>query len=241
MSKSIIWEYIPHQYRSNILLSIPLTFIFCGPIQAQDAGQTSVTGQVQVTTKTKVQTQDPDPIKTCMAAQSQLTQAAPKTKKGPVKIVTKALASELSYDSGAMLKDSILVFSAQDIDPYDKRNPPTDKPYTALECRMVDGSAASLIKYPDGSGKVVGGFADGTIIAPTGNDTYIVAYPNGVRGKLVRQPGGIFKVYRPDDSITTFKKTMSGSYEITNDKIGYMGTARTDQLGMQYEFSSSTY
>jgi hypothetical protein len=174
-----------------------------------------------------------------MAAQS-MQPTPEKRKNGPIRIVAKSLASELGTNSSDMLKDTVFVFSAKDVDPYDQ-GPPTNKPYTLLEIRYIDGSSASLIKYPDNSGKIVGGFADGTIIAPTGKNTYIVAYPNGVRGKLVKVSGVEYKVYRPDNSITTIKQTSSGGYEITNDKIGYMGTARPDRLGMQFEFNTKNF
>ena len=179
-----------------------------------------------------------DPVKTCMAARSM--EPVEKRKNGPVSLVAKGLASELGSNASNMMKDTIFVFSARDIDPYDQ-GPPTNKPYTALEVRFIDGSQGSLIRYPDRSGKIVGGFADGTIIAPISQNTFIVAYPNGVRGKMVKESNSQYKIYRPDNSITTIKKTMSGDYSISNDKIGYMGTARTDQLGMQYEFKTSDF
>jgi len=181
-----------------------------------------------------------DPVSTCMAAQSMQQVVPEKRKNGPIQIVAKSVASELHTDSSNMLKDAIFVFSAKDVDPYEK-SPPSDKPYTLLEARLIDGSSASLIKYPDGSGKIVGGFADGTIIAPVDRGTYIVAYPNGARGKMVKVSGVEYKIYRPDNSITTVKQTMSGGYEITNDKIGYMGTARPDRLGMQFEFNTQNF
>ena len=186
-----------------------------------------------------VNTATADPVATCMATKSTLP-VSDSGKKGPIKVVAHALGGEFANDSKNMLRDSILVFSAQDIDPYDRRTPKDGRPYTLCQVQLVDGSMASVIKYPDGSGKVVGGFADGTIIAPSGQNTFIVAYPNGVRGKMIKT-GSTYKIYRPDDSITTIKKTMSGDYQISNDKIGTMGTARTDQLGMQYEFNTSTF
>ncbi len=223
-------KYKPYALAFALLLSI---IISVDKVKSQEASQTQLSGQIQHPD------QIADPVKTCMAAQSEQPQPV-KTKKGPIKVMAHALKGEFSNDSKNMLRDSILLFSAQDIDPYD-RSAPTDKPYTLCEARMVDGSQASVIKYPDGSGKVVGGFADGTIMAPSGSNTWIVAYPNGVRGNLVKESSSIYKVYRPDDSITTIKKTMSGGYSISNDKIGTMGDLRTDQLGMQYEFNSSTF
>lgn len=165
---------------------------------------------------------------------------APRKKRGPIRMVAKALSSELGTDSSDMLKDTIFVFSAKDVDPYDEP-PPKDKPYTLMEIQYVDGSHASIIKYPDNSAKIVGGYADGTIIAPNGPNTFIVAYPNGVRGKMVKVSPLEYKVYRPDNTVTVIKKNMSGSYEISNSKSGYIGTADPDREGMQFEFKTKNF
>jgi hypothetical protein len=154
-------------------------------------------------------------------------------------MVFKALASELGTDAHDMLQDSIFVFSAKDIDPYEHHNP-TNKPYTAFEIRYIDGSSARIIKYPDNSAKIEGGYADGTIIAPIGGKDFIIAYPNNVRGKVVENGNG-FTVYRPDNTVTTLKQNMGGDYTIANSKLGYIGTARTDSEGMQYEFKSKDF
>jgi hypothetical protein len=98
-----------------------------------------------------------------------------------------------------------------------------------------------LIKYPDNSGKIVGGYADGTIIAPSGPKTFIVAYPNGARGKLVKVSGNEYDIYRPDNTITRITKTAGGDYEMSNNKLGYIGTARTDTEGMQFEMHSKDF
>jgi hypothetical protein len=189
----------------------------------------------------RVTAPDPsDPVSSCMAAQSLRPEIREKRKNGPIRLVAKALTSEAGTESSDMLKDAIFVFSAKDVDPYDQ-GPPTNKPYTLLEITFIDGSKAALIKYPDNSGKIEGGFADGTIIAPSGKDTFIVAYPNGVRGKMQKVSPLEYKIYRPDNSITTIKKTMSGAYQITNDKIGYMGSAEPDRLGMQFEFNTKNF
>ncbi|MBS2002848.1 MAG: hypothetical protein U0103_09060 [Candidatus Obscuribacterales bacterium] len=181
-----------------------------------------------------------DPVKTCQAYLSTLPVPEKKTGFHPVRLVAKAMVSELGTDASGMLKDSMFVFSAKDFDPYDKKAP-KNKPYTLLEIQMIDGSQASVVKYPDNSGKVVGGFADGTIIAPSGPNSYIVAYPNGARGKLVKINGIEYDVYRPDNTVTRIKKTASGDYDMTNNKLGYLGTARTDTLGMQFEMNSSDF
>jgi len=180
-----------------------------------------------------------DPVMSCMAYQS-MEPPVKRKKRGPIRMVAKALTSEMGTDASDMLKDTVFVFSAKDVDPYDEK-PPTNKPYTLMEIQYVDGSQASLIKYPDNSGKIVGGYADGTIIAPSGPNTFIVAYPNGVRGKLVKVSPMEYKIYRPDNTITTIKKTMDGSYEISNSKSGYMGTANPDREGMQFEFNTKNF
>jgi len=182
----------------------------------------------------------PDPVKTCEAFLS--TEPAPPKKKGvhPIRFLAKAVASELGTDMSDMAKDSVLVFSAKAFDPYDK-SAPTNKPYTLLEIQLVDGSECSLIKYPDNSGKIKGGYADGTIIAPLTENSFIVAYPNGVRGRLVKVSGNEFDIYRPDKTITRITKTAAGDYTIKNSKLGYIGTARTDTLGMQYELNSPNF
>jgi hypothetical protein len=183
---------------------------------------------------------EPDPVKTCEAYLS--TVAPPPKKKGvhPIRLIAKAVTSELGTDASGMLKDSMFVFSAKDFDPYDK-TAPKNKPYTLLEMQLIDGSQASLIKYPDNSGKIVGGYADGTIIAPSGPKTFIVAYPNGARGKLVKVSGNEYDIYRPDNTITRITKTAGGDYEMSNNKLGYIGTARTDTEGMQFEMHSKDF
>ena len=129
-----------------------------------------------------------------------------------------------------MAKDMVFVFSAQDIDPY-KKSAPKDKPYTLATVSLVDGSICKLIKYPDNSGKVVGGFADGTIIAPLNDQTFVIGYPNGARGRMEKLPGGCFKIYRPDKTITTMTKDPAGRYSIRNNELGYMGEAAPDRSG----------
>lgn len=202
------------------------------------ATTTSVT--TSVTTTGAAAASQPDPVKTCEAYLSTLPAPPKKPGHHPIRLVAKALASELGTDGSNMLKDSMFVFSAKDFDPYDKKAP-RNKPYTLLEMQMIDGSEASVIKYPDNSAKVVGGYADGTIIAPNGKSTYIVAYPNGARGKLVKVSGNEYDIYRPDNSITRITKTAGGDYEMSNSKMGYIGTARTDTQGMQFEMHSKDF
>jgi hypothetical protein len=220
-------------------LSLLTAFTFNYSYAADTSTSTTAPSSIQLSGQVQHPESNADPVRNCMAAKSEQPQPL-KKKKGPIKVVTHALSSEFGTESKNMLRDSILLFSAQDIDPYDL-SAPKDKPYTLCEATMIDGSSASVIKYPDNSAKIVGGFADGTIIVPIGQNTWIVAYPNGVRGKLVKESSALYKIYRPDESVTTIKKTMSGDYDISNNQIGTMGTLRTDQLGMQYEFNSKTF
>ncbi|MBS2006933.1 MAG: hypothetical protein JST01_07830 [Cyanobacteria bacterium SZAS TMP-1] len=154
-----------------------------------------------------------------------------KKKKTPVrsflKSVAKGAGQELGTSLSDMGKDMVLVFSVQDIDPYAKKGPPSNKPAIVMKMTMVDGSTAYLHHFPDNSFAVEDGFADGTVMVPGDNGEYIVKYPNNVQGKLVFQHNKIL-IYRPDKTVTTFEKTASGSYEVSNTKFGYMGTARAD-------------
>jgi len=166
--------------------------------------------------------------------------AMPQKRKGPVRRFVHGLGKELGTEFGDMGKDMVLLFSAQDIDPYEKEVDKT-KPYELMQIVWVDGSEASLIRYPDGSLKVVGGFSDGTVIVPRGQGEYTVLYPNGVRGKMEKLSEGTWKIYRPDHTITSITKTMSGALSISNDKSGYMGTATPDTTGLRYEFATGSY
>ncbi len=175
-------------------------------------------------------------LKTCLASQPDVVKPDEK-KDGPAKYMLKGLGKELKSNAKGMAEGMVFVFSAQDIDPYEK-HAPTDKPYTDLTVALVDGSTCSLIKYPDNSGKIVGGFADGTIIAPLTGNTFVVGYPNGARGRLEKLPGGGCKIYRPDNTVTTMKKNMAGRFSIRNSQLGYLGEAMPDRTGLQYEFQN---
>lgn len=164
----------------------------------------------------------PDPVQTCMAAQPPKAEK----KRGPIRKVFRAIGSEVANDSANLLKDSIFVFSAQDIDPYTSKKP-SKKPYVSYEMRIVDGSSATVTKFPDGSSRIDGSYLDGTILAPLAPRAMVIAYPNGARGKMVKE-GNEVKIYRPDKTITTLKQTMSGTYEATNDQLGYLGSARPE-------------
>ena len=158
-------------------------------------------------------------------------------KKHPVKsffhAVAKGTAQELGASAHDMAQDMVFVFSVQDINPYDKTSPPSNRQVVVMEFTMVDGSTAYLHQFPDGSYAIENGFADGTVINPTSPTHYIIKYPNGVSGTVVRQNDQV-TVYRPDHTITTAKKEPSGSYRISNSKFGYMGEARPDDTGNQY-------
>ncbi len=175
-------------------------------------------------------------LKTCMAAQPEQKNLKKKKDKR-LSYVFKGAAQEAGANLSGMAKDMVFVFSVQDIDPY-KKSAPTDRPYTLLSARLVDGTMCKLVKYPDNSGKVVGGFADGTIIAPLDDQTFVVGYPNGARGRLEKLPGGGCKIYRPDKTVTTLTKSPAGRYSIRNTELGYMGEATPDRSGLQFEFKN---
>ena len=165
-------------------------------------------------------------------------------KKHPVKSffksVAKGTAQELGASAHDMAQDMVFVFSVQDIDPYDKTRAPSNKQCVVMEFTMVDGSTAYLHQFPDGSYDIENGFADGTVMVPTSPTNYIIKYPNGVSGTVVRQSDQV-TVYRPDHTITTVKKEPSGNYRISNSKFGYMGEARPDDTGNQYGIGAWNY
>lgn len=219
--------------RTFLALTVALTSSLLSAYGAMAQTHSAAAGSASLTVPPN------DPVMSCLAYKS-MEPPAPRKKRGPIRMVAKALTSELGTEGSDMLKDTVLVFSAKDVDPYEE-SPPKDKPYTLMEIQYVDGSQASLIKYPDDSAKIVGGYMDGTIIAPNGKNTYIVAYPNGVRGKLVKVSPMEYKVYRPDNTVTEIKKNMSGSYQISNSKGGYIGEANPDREGMQFEFKTKDF
>jgi hypothetical protein len=182
-------------------------------------------------------------LKTCQAAtweQQQEKKQEKNRKKGPLRRAARSTAkfigNEVAQSAQGIGRDLVFALSVQDIDPYE-RKAPTNKPYEIASFRLVDGSICSLTKYPDKSCRVDGGFADGTIIAPVSYGKYIVGYPNGVRGTLEKS-GSQVKVYRPDKTVTTFEKTLSGNYKIHNSGVGYMGEGITDQTGLRFDFGS---
>jgi hypothetical protein len=162
-----------------------------------------------------------------------------KAKKHPVrkfvKTVGKGLAAEAHQTIADMGKDLVFVFSVQDIDPYDKTKPPMDKAAIVLEANLIDGSTAYLHHFPDNSFAVEGSFADNTVMIPVKPNEFLVKYPNGATGRMVKLGSSEYKIYRSDNSVTTINKNPSGQFSINNDKIGFMGTAHPDETGLQYE------
>ncbi|MBP7861228.1 hypothetical protein KA183_06065 [bacterium] len=153
-----------------------------------------------------------------------------------IKAVAKGTAKELGTSAEDFAKDMVLVFSVQDIDPYEQKGVPTKRPAIILKFTMVDGSNAYLRRFPDGSYAIEEGFANGTVLIPRRDkDDYLVKYPNGARGRMVKDNTGTITIYRPDQSVTTVAKTAGGGYKVNNTKFGYMGDARPDSTGINYE------
>lgn len=163
-----------------------------------------------------------------------------KNHKGPVrhfvKSVAKGIGKELAVSGEDLAKDMVLVFSVQDVDPYEVKSVPKNRPAIVLKFHMMDGSSCYLRRFPDGSYAVEEGFANGTVLIPRAEShDYLVKYPNGVQGRMVKTPDGTYHIYRPDKTITTIAKTASGGYTMSNTKFGYMGEARPDDTGVMYE------
>ncbi len=163
-----------------------------------------------------------------------------KKHKGPVrsfvKAVAKGAAKELGTSFEDMGKDMVLVFSVQDVDPYEQKGVPKNRPAIVLKMNMVDGTSCYLRRFPDGSYAMEDGFANGTVLIPRKETRdYLVKYPNGVQGRMVKDNSGTITIYRPDKTVTTFAKTADGGYSINNTKFGYMGDARPDSTGVNYE------
>jgi len=161
-----------------------------------------------------------------------------KNHKGPVRTFAKAagkgVAKELGTSAKKMSQDMVFVFSAQDINPYEKKGPPLNRSAIVLKFTLVDGSSCYLRRFPDGSYAIEDGFADGTVLLPEADKSYLVKYPNGAKGRLVRK-GSTTIVHRPDKTTTTISKTASGGYTVRNSELGYMGSARPDRTGVHYE------
>jgi hypothetical protein len=166
-----------------------------------------------------------------------------KHKGGPIRHVLKGLTKELGSDLSDMGKDSMLVFSAQDFDPYASkpgRNP--KRPYVVGDAEYIDGSQSQIVKFPDRSLRIYGGFCDGTYACPKSPDASLfdVFYPNGAKGELVVSSNGTAIIKRPDKTITKITKVDGGGYKITNDKLGFIGEINTDETGLNYELARSS-
>lgn len=163
-----------------------------------------------------------------------------KKKKGPMRHALKAVGKELGTSMDYLGRDMVMFLSVQDIDPYD-RKPPKNKPYTSCYIRLIDGSSATLIRYPDDSYKISGGIFNNTVIVPKQGNTYVIKYPNGTKGRVERLGDGLTKIYRPDRTVTTIKRNMSGSLSISNDKLGYLGSATPNTGGASgYDWNLSS-
>lgn len=170
-------------------------------------------------------------------------QTEKKKHSGPVRSLIKGVAKGTAKELGASLdglaKDMVLVFSVQDIDPYEKKGPPKNRTAIILKFNLVDGSSCYLRRFPDGSYAIEDGFANGTVLIPRmETQDYLVKYPNGVQGRMFKDNAGTITIYRPDKTVTTVAKTPSGGYKVHNTKFGYMGDARPDDTGLNYELGT---
>lgn len=154
-----------------------------------------------------------------------------------LKGIAKGTAKELGTSLHLMAEDSAFVFSVQNGDPYDSNTPPRNRQVIVMEMTMTDGSSCYLHHFPDGSFAVEGGFADGTVILPRTPTQYTVKYPNGVVGNLVRQKD-LMTIHRPDNTVTTFKRTAGGGWEVNNSKLGYIGEAHPDDVSNNIQLNT---
>ena len=176
----------------------------------------------------------------CMAQDPNASQK--KHKGGPVRHVLKGLGKELGSDFSNMGKDAMFVFSASDFDPYaSKPSQNPKRPYVIGDIEFVDGSKSEIVRFPDRSLRIYGGFDDGTYACPRTADSnaYDVRYPNGGSGELAFSSDGTAVIKRPDGTTTKINKTSSGGYKVTNSKLGYIGDINTDETGLNHEFARS--
>lgn len=163
-----------------------------------------------------------------------------KRKGGPVRKVIKGIASETVQDLKDMADDSIFVFSANSFGP-DHTTSET-KPYQAYEITLMNGDIASVTAFPDQSFRISGGTFDGTCAcrnASTGH--YTIYYPNGVQGSVKPLGGGSFEILRPDQTITTFKKSSTGGFRISNSKTGYAGEMTPDEADIGWKLGPAGF
>jgi hypothetical protein len=164
-----------------------------------------------------------------------------KAKKKPVKNFLKSLKANYKEEMGDMGKDMALLLSVGDKDPYEISKPPIDKAAIIMAINFIDGSTGYVWRFPDDSFAIEGSYLDNTVIVPIKNENneFIIKYPNGVTGRVVKQ-GETTTIYRPDHTTTTVQKTGSGDYTINNSKLGYMGEAHGDPTGVNYELGTWT-
>lgn len=163
-----------------------------------------------------------------------MAEASTKKKKHRHRVI-RGLGKELKKSGEYFAKDLAMFLSVQDIDLYEKKSVPLDKPCTVLTFQYTDGQRARLVRYPDRSFRVFGSIFEGTVMIPDGPKTFIIKYPNGAKGKVVSVNSSLIKSYRPDGTVTTLQKQMSGQYSIRNSKQGYLGMARSDRTGITWE------
>lgn len=179
----------------------------------------------------------PDPACNCQASGKISLADAKKASKHRV---LKGLKKEFSMEMSDLGKDLFLAFSVGGADPYQMPADP-NIPYVAAEAQFVDGSASNIVKYPDKSFRVEGGFLNGTYACSQEDGNYIVFYPNGAKGKLKPLADEGYEILRPDNTVTIVTKTGSGSYRMVNDKLGYMGDITPDTTGLSYEFAKQDF
>ncbi len=222
-------------------LHILLVFALCQPMaMAKDTYQNSPDPQAGVNSVEHVwQAEEWVKNKNSPWLSEADNQTEKKKHSGPVRSLIKGTAKELGASLDGLAKDMVLVFSVQDIDPYEKKGPPKNRTAIILKFNLVDGSSCYLRRFPDGSYAIEDGFANGTVLIPRmETQDYLVKYPNGVQGRMFKDNAGTITIYRPDKTVTTVAKTPSGGYKVHNTKFGYMGDARPDDTGLNYELGT---
>lgn len=166
-------------------------------------------------------------------------QDAPPQKKKNGHHIIKGLGKEMGMEMGDLGKDMFLAFSVSGADPYEMPEHP-DIPYIEAEAQFVDGSSSNILKYPDGSVRISGGFLDGTFACKQSDGLFIVQYPNGARGTM-KMTGTGCEVIRPDNTLTTITRSGGGAFRVVNSKLGYMGDITPDKTGLSYEFAKQNF
>lgn len=225
-----------------LLLALTFSIQVATPILAKDHEQSS-DSQSSTSTEKVWQAEEWVKSKNSPWLSEADSQTEKKKHSGPVrsfiKGVAKGTAKELGASLDGMAKDMVLVFSVQDIDPYEKKGPPKNRTAIVLKFNLVDGTSCYLRRFPDGSYCIEDGFANGTVLIPRREtEDYLVKYPNGVAGRMVKDMSGKITIYRPDKTVTTVEKTPSGGYKLHNTAMGYMGDARPDTTGLNYELGT---